>query len=587
MGGGKLGSTATAGGKGTASAAAAGAGSGTVAAPAAMGATGTKASIGTGLAGLGKSKFAMALVMLPLAPLALLGIGIYRWRKGREEKPPKPVQKPKVKMRRGSMLKGIGSKATVWFLALVSVVVAGLGAYVAYVNLRTEVITVAAGSAKAESYIIMTALKTVVERHYPRLKVVVHETGGSMDSIQRMERGEAQLLAMQADLPASPKANGVAVLYQDTFQLLVHKSAASAAAAAVVAKGTDATPAPAGGPVITRFQELKGKRIALPKAGGAYKAFLLVAGHFGLNESDFTFVGGDEDSAANAFLRDDADAIFQVRSIHNTGIAKLVNGGGVFLPIDHGDAIHAASPGDIPSFIPKGIYQGNPPVPAVDTPTVSTQRLLMASSDADEDAIYNITKVLMENRQEISNAIPDADRTVRSLIGNIMPPPIRTGLGPAIHPGAVAYYDRNKLSFISRYADLLGFIAAGFALFWLWIAEMRRSGLMRQKSLADTYNRKIVDLMEEARNATEEHQLPPVEKELRAMMATAIQDLNTDKLSDLSFQSLHTIWQVALTTVRERQAELAPKAPPVTIPATTPAAAESKGRWTFSNLLHK
>jgi hypothetical protein len=244
--------------------------------------------------------------------------------------------------------------------------------------------------------------------------------------------------------------------------------------------------------------------------------------------------------------------------------------------------MHAESPGDAPAVIPMGAYQGNPPVPPVDTPTIATERMLMARSDADGDAVFAITKTLMEDRQEIGNAISDENKSVRILVGEVRQPPMRTGLGPPVHPAALAYYDRDHVSYLAEHADIECLILAAFVLLWLWISELRRSGGLRQKAQGDNYNRKMVDLMAEARTAISEQNLALIDKQLTGMMATAIQDLDQDTLSGMSFQSFHTVWQVTSDVVKERRLALAKAAAPPGLPV--PAA---KPRFSMATMLRQ
>lgn len=98
-------------------------------------------------------------------------------------------------------------------------------AVLAYQRTRVEHLAFAAGSRTGESYIIGSALKTVVERHYPRIRIDLVETGGSVENLDRIEKGYAALATAQADVPAGPSARMLAVLYDDTFQLLTRTAA--------------------------------------------------------------------------------------------------------------------------------------------------------------------------------------------------------------------------------------------------------------------------------------------------------------------------------------------------------------------------
>ena len=157
-------------------------------------------------------------------------------------------------------------------------VIAGLS-IVLFQSFKTQHLTLAAGSNSGESYILGSALKTVVERHYPRIRITLLETGGTVESLHLLEDGRAQLAAAQADILPGPKARILAVLYDDTFQLLVMRDS-----------------------LLHDFSDLRGKRIALSENGGQFQSFLRVAEHFGLHLSDFRFVGTTDEAADAAFV---------------------------------------------------------------------------------------------------------------------------------------------------------------------------------------------------------------------------------------------------------------------------------------------
>jgi TRAP-type uncharacterized transport system substrate-binding protein len=114
----------------------------------------------------------------------------------------------------------------------------------------------------------------------------------------------------------------VAVLYDDTFQLLVAKESS-----------------------FQSFVDLKARRIALAQSGGQYQSFLHVADHFGFHPDDFQFVGASDQAAGDAFLHGQADAIFRVRAIGDPSIQQLVQSGRVrFLPIAHAAAMKIKYP---------------------------------------------------------------------------------------------------------------------------------------------------------------------------------------------------------------------------------------------------
>lgn len=187
---------------------------------------------------------------------------------------------------------------------------------------KTQYLTLAAGASSGESYVLGNALKKVVERHNPRIRITLLETGGTVENLQMLEDGRAQLATAQADISPGPRARAVAVLYDDTFQLLVLKD----------------SPAQS-------LVDLQGRRIGLAQSGGQFQSFLRVVEHFGLHPSDFQFVGANDQAAADAFLNGRADALFRVRAIGDPSIEQLVHSGRVrFLPIAHAAAMKIKYP---------------------------------------------------------------------------------------------------------------------------------------------------------------------------------------------------------------------------------------------------
>ena len=422
-------------------------------------------------------------------------------------------------------------------LGVASLVLVSLG-FVAIVAMqisdRTKVhrLKLAAGAMQGESYIISKAIEQVVEKYYPNIEIEVIKTGGTAENIEQLEQNKAQLATAQADVSVAASSRLIAVLYTDKFQLIVPSTSQ-----------------------INQFSDLKGKRIALPKTGGQFRSFLHVAAHFGLAESDFIFVGETEVAANEAFLSNQADAAFRVRALANQSILQLVeNGSARLVPIPQAAAMKIKYPAFEAGIIPQGAYRGNPPIPAIDLETVQVQRTLLAHEKVDTEVIRSITNVLMEHRQELADAIPQQD--IKPLVANINPPSKDSGIGTPIHPGAQAYYDRDKPSFVQENADVLALILTIVLLLWSWGIQIKRMLERVQKNAADEYSSKVINLLNEVPKTNDLKQLEAKTEDLLKLLTSAVNDLNKDVISEESFQSFRVIWQIALDTVRERRITL-------------------------------
>ena len=410
---------------------------------------------------------------------------------------------------------------------------------------KTEHLTLAAGASSGESYILGNALKTVVERHYPKIHITLLETGGSVENLRMLEDGRAQLATAQSDIQPGPKARAVAVLYDDTFQLLVPKDSP-----------------------VQRLVDLQGRRIALAQSGGQFQSFLHVADHFGLHREDFQFVGADDQDAEDAFQNGRADAIFRVRAIGDPSIQQLVQSGRVrFLPIEHAAAMKIKYPAFQSALIPVGAYLGNPPIPAQDFPTVSTQRTLLASDHANLAAVRAVTEALLERRQEMMDEIPAKMTEVRLLLVQTRRPQPQSGLGPALHPGALSFYDKDKPSFLLAHADYVGLILTVGLMAGSWIWELKRWMQRQQKNNADQYSNRVVALISGVQEVTSLASVDDTWRELLKILTEAVRDLDADKLSEESFNSFRAILQIGMEVTKERRALLSS-----TSPATRPVA---------------
>jgi TRAP transporter TAXI family solute receptor len=420
-------------------------------------------------------------------------------------------------------------------IAAVSLSVLG-GLAVALVQAsRVQRLTLAAGASSGESYILGSALKTVVERHYPKIRITLAETGGTVENLKLLEEGRAQLATAQADVLPGPAARILAVLYDDTFQLLALENSK-----------------------IQSFADLRGERIALAKSGGQFESFLRVAEHFGMREADFRFVGSSDEAAEEAFSSGRADAIFRVRALGNPTIQRLVQSGKVrFLPIEHAAAMKIKNSAFEPAVIPEGAYLGTPPVPPKDLPTVAVHRTLLARDTSNEASIRAITEVLMERRQEIMQEIPDQMTEVRLLLAQVRRPEPQAGLGPPLHPGAASFYDKDKPSFLLAHADYVGLILTVVLMAGSWIWELKRWMQSQQKNAADLYSNRIVALMNSAQETNSLASLEDIWRDLLAVLTEAVRDLDSDKLSEESFASCRSILQIAMDVTSARRATLA------------------------------
>ncbi|MEB3164730.1 MAG: TAXI family TRAP transporter solute-binding subunit [Prochlorothrix sp.] len=429
------------------------------------------------------------------------------------------------------------SKISTLVLGCSSLILAGVIGSQLLSRLRTYDLRLGAGSANGESYVLGQAIAAVTERYYPRIQITVQQTGGTSENLKLLEAGDIDLATAQADVPVGPSARILANLYADKFQLAVYRNAK-----------------------IQRFADLRGLRIALPQSGGQYQSFLSVAEHFGLDATSFIFVGGTEEEADQFFLDRQADAAFRVRAPSNAQMQRLAKIPDTnLLPIDQAAAMQIKHPAFTPAVIPQGTYSGNPAIPGQDLPTVAVFRTLLLDEEIPRSVAAAITEVLMDRRQEIIDAIPGDRAEVRPLVAEFQRPDTTTGLGAPLHPGALAYYDRNKPSFIQENADALGLGVTLLLLLGSWMVQLRGLVEAYRKNQADAYSGRVIELLEQAQQSQSFKELERIREQLLAILPKAVRDLDKDVISEESFQSFRVVWQIALDVTRERRSILIQK----------------------------
>ena len=411
-------------------------------------------------------------------------------------------------------------------------------------------LTLAAGDKTGESYIISEAIKKVIERR-TNIKLQVKETRGTTQNIEMLSTGKAQLAMAQVDVAAEEignvssqlKANirTVTLLYKDTFQLVVKN------------------------PQINQFTQLKGKTIALAATGGQYQSFLTVAKHFDLSEKDFKITGLDsngkpipaynDDLADKDFQENKADAVFRVRAIGNRSIADLVNKHqGKLISIPQAEAMKIKQPAFESAIIPQGAYRGNYPVPNTNLSTVAISRLLLTNDQVDANIIRKLIQTIYENRQEIANEIPLGHAEVKPLISSISPPKENSGVDIFLHPGAAAFYDKDKPSFIQEYADYIGLLLTIFLLAFQWIRQLKLWIEKSKKDEADEYIKSAISLMKAGQYQIEDRQ-----RKLDKTFDEAAKSLIDERISQESFRTFNEAYKNTKEAI-ERDKQIAQQA---------------------------
>jgi TRAP transporter TAXI family solute receptor len=416
------------------------------------------------------------------------------------------------------------ARLNLFFLVLLALVIAGVGGYLYYGTVREDHLIVAAGVRNDEGFRLLEAIAEVVNRHDARLHLEVIETAGSLDNGRLMDEGYADLVTLQADGSRSLSGRLIANLYPAAYHLIVRRDAG-----------------------IEWIPDLAGKRIALPSKGSAeYTSFWFLAGHYGLDESSVTALPMSNRAADWALINGAVDASFLIRAPGDASIKTLIEQSELELvPIGQAPGLHLQKIAIQPGMIPKGSYQGNPPLPARDLETASVQEWLVASADLPAGVVYRISKVLFERRRELAD--------LSSLASMISAPVANAGTHLPLHEGALRYYDRDKPSVWSEQANLLRTLVSLLAIVGSMIFAFRNWLQSAQKSRADAYNNDLIALYESVKSGGKPRS--EYREELAAILVRVVDDLDNDRISRVGFDEFSFTWQAVNQLLKGESAD--------------------------------
>ena len=264
------------------------------------------------------------------------------------------------------------------------------------------------------------AVATVVSNHLDNVSMVPAVTGGSVANNRLVDNHEQDMGITNADL-AYFAVNGTNQ-YEGTK---LNISAVMAIHPSLLHIYTLA------GSPINSFRDIKGKRVAAGTAGGGTISFInVLLGEYNMSIDEITpsFLSYADGSSqlgdgnldiAFVLAGYPASAVTQLQASHKIKFIEL-----------EPDMLSKTLK-DYPYYttivVPKDVYKTAKPITAI-----GVRNVLVVNNDMDEELVYNITKVLNENINEL--------REITAIANNIDPDKV-TDVPIRLHPGAKRYYD--------------------------------------------------------------------------------------------------------------------------------------------------
>ena len=420
-------------------------------------------------------------------------------------------------------------------LFIVAVLVAGLGQLYFYLeDQKIGTLTVDAGPRDGETYFLMQEIAEVVERNSEKIRLNVISSPPLVQGETTRLREGVELTTVLSNTPPIPKTSLIATLYEEVFQIITR---------------TDTG--------IYRIKDLDGKRLALPPHGTSeLEYFWTIGDHYDLLVQNVEWRSMGEMDALKALLNNEVDALFFVGTTRNHATLKLIEEFELrenapdlrMLPIGQAPAMGVKRP-YIQSFhIEKGTFDGSPPLPSRRLKTGAVLRYLVAEASADPDHVSELTRILFENRFDLSIRFPLANR--------ITQPKLENGIGMPLHEGAERYYTRNEPSFIVENAEPLALVVTVFAMLSSSLFALKTRFSATQKNRADRFNKEVLQLSSTIANAKTTEELDACKILLKNALEHAVEALDIDKVSDEGFQSFAFLWQTTERELDDRMTQL-------------------------------
>lgn len=270
------------------------------------------------------------------------------------------------------------------------------------------------------------AIAELVKTRIPGVTISVGP-GGGISNVMAIEAGKADLafgvLASTLDGLAGREpfrrkiqnVRHVATLYRQYFQIVAFADSGIHSVADL--RGKTIIPGPRG------FTGEQMTRHLLQVYGLSYRDVRKVH-HVGYSDA----VSLMKDRHADVFLAITTIPAPSILDLASTRKIRLLG-----LPEGKIRALQRINPGYVRRVIPKGIYPGL----EADVVTIGTTTDLLVSANLPEDLVYQITKVVVEGKEELSLVVPD--------MKGVRPQEMAPDIGVPYHPGALRYYREIKV----------------------------------------------------------------------------------------------------------------------------------------------
>ncbi len=266
------------------------------------------------------------------------------------------------------------------------------------------------------------AIANIWNTKIENMNVTAQATGASAENLRLINKGEAEFATVQndvmdyafhgTDMFAGEKLENVmtiGTMYPEVIQIAVSESSG-----------------------IKSVADFKGKRISVGDAGSGveFNAKQILEG-YGLTFEDIKKSNLSFKESAEGIQNGTLDGCFITAGVPNSALQELAfTAGLILIPVSgpEADSICSKYSFYTQTTIPGKTYKGTDE----DTPALAIKATLAVSSKLDEETVYQMTKTLFENLDELGQAHAKGKEVSAEAAV--------TGVSVPFHPGAAKYF---------------------------------------------------------------------------------------------------------------------------------------------------
>ncbi len=302
---------------------------------------------------------------------------------------------------------------------------------------------------------------------------------------------------------------------------------------------------------------IEGRRIGIgPKTSGTARFMMILFRNYGLDTTDYTPVFT---TFAGDTLGSHIDVSCSLTGFNNPKIPRMLNNGGRIFSLDDfrlrglGSSVEGFClnyPRAHPFTIPRNTYGRYPAEPIL---TVAVDAMLLAHRDVDPTVVSELIRVIIEDKPMLSH--------YNTLLGQISDDFDFSGLDFPLHPGAVQYLERDKPTFLERYAEVLALFVTLMVVSAGGYRRYQQRVNQQKKDRIDVYYKKLLEIERDAPSLNTVAEIEAMEDRIQQLRRHAFDALIVERLrADESFRIFVTLSNDVLRELERRKFRLQDRA---------------------------